>query len=77
MDASHVPAAVAHEFSRRAASPDQLRDTPHGLACFASNLAVNISSTEVRAALLRGERPDSLIPCGVLDYIKLHHLYKY
>lgn len=76
MDASHVPADVLQEFARRGATPEQIRATPHGLTCFASNLAVNISSTEVRAALLRGERPDALIPATVLDYIKLHHLYQ-
>jgi nicotinate-nucleotide adenylyltransferase len=77
MDSAQVPAAVAREFARRAASPEQLRATPHGLTYFATNLAVDISSTEVRAALRRGEQPDSLIPFGVLDYIKLHHLYQH
>jgi nicotinate-nucleotide adenylyltransferase len=76
IDAAHVPSEVAREFSRRAASPQQIRATPDGLAYFATNLAVDVSSTEVRDALLRGEQPDSLIPSGVLDYIKLHHLYR-
>jgi nicotinate-nucleotide adenylyltransferase len=39
-------------------------------------LAVDISATEVRAALERGERPASLVPHEVLDYIQQHHLYK-
>lgn len=76
MNASHVPAAVAREFARRAASPEQIRTTPHGLTYFAPNLSVDISATEVRAMLGRGEEPDSLIPAAVLDYIKLHHLYR-
>jgi nicotinate-nucleotide adenylyltransferase len=76
VDPAHVPADVAREFGRRAASPEQIRATPQGLAYFATNLAVDISSTEVRAALLRGDQPHSLIPSGVLDYIKLHHLYR-
>jgi nicotinate-nucleotide adenylyltransferase len=76
IDAVHVPAEVAREFARRTATPDQIRTTPHGLTYFASNLAVDVSATELRAALLRGEQPDSLIPSGVLDYIKLHHLYR-
>jgi nicotinate-nucleotide adenylyltransferase len=71
-----VPAEVAHELTRRAASPGQIRATPSGLAYFATNLAVDVSSTEVRDALTRDEQPDSLIPSGVLDYIKLHHLYR-
>jgi nicotinate-nucleotide adenylyltransferase len=76
MDMAHVPSQVMHEFHKRSASPDQIRNSPAGLMYFAGNLAVDISSTEVRAALLRGEQPDSLIPAGVLDYIKLHHLYR-
>lgn len=76
VDASHVPAAVAHEFARRAGTPAQLRASAHGLTYFASDLAVDISATEIRAALHRGERPDSLAPHGVLDYIEQHHLYK-
>jgi nicotinate-nucleotide adenylyltransferase len=76
VDSLHVPAEVEREFSRRAASPEQIRATPRGLAYFAKNLAVDVSSTEVRDALTRGEQPDSLIPSGVLDYIKLHHLYR-
>jgi nicotinate-nucleotide adenylyltransferase len=76
VDATQMPADVAREFSRRAATPEQLRNTPHGLTCLATNLAVDVSATEIRALLLRGERPDSLMPPGVLDYIKLHHLYR-
>jgi nicotinate-nucleotide adenylyltransferase len=76
MDDTHVPAAVAREFTRRAASPEQIRGAPHGLTYFAANLCVDISSSQVRAMLGRGEQPDSLIPAAVLDYIKLHHLYR-
>jgi nicotinate-nucleotide adenylyltransferase len=76
VDSAHMPAEVAREFERRAATPRQIRETPHGLTYFASDLAVDISATEVRAALQRGEQPDSLIPPVVLDYIKLHHLYQ-
>lgn len=76
IDALHLPADVAHEFTRRAGTPDQIRNTPHGLTCLASNLAVDVSSTEIRSALQRGERPASLIPARVLDYIEQHHLYK-
>jgi nicotinate-nucleotide adenylyltransferase len=76
MDASHLPAAVAREFGRRSGTPEQIRNTPHGLTYLASNLAVDVSATEIRQALQRGERPDSLIPARVLDYIEQHHLYK-
>lgn len=73
---SRIPSAVVREFSRRAATPGQIRDTPHGLTYLASNLAVDISATQIRNALQRGERPESQIPPGVLDYIEQHHLYQ-
>lgn len=76
IDAMHLPADVAHEFTRRAGTPEQIRNTPHGLSYLASNLAVDVSSTEIRSALQRGERPEAQIPAGVLDYIEQHHLYK-
>jgi nicotinate-nucleotide adenylyltransferase len=67
---------VAHEIARRTATPDQIRATPHGLMFFAANLAIDVSSTQIRTALHSGDQPDSLIPHGVLDYIKQHHLYR-
>lgn len=73
---SRIPAIVAREFSRRAATPDQIRCAPHGLTCLASSLAVDISATQIRSALQRGERPRSQIPPRVLDYIEQHHLYQ-
>jgi nicotinate-nucleotide adenylyltransferase len=42
----------------------------------ALNLAIDVSATEIRAALARGERPEKLLPAPVLDYIEQHHLYK-
>ncbi|HJV79504.1 nicotinate-nucleotide adenylyltransferase [Noviherbaspirillum sp.] len=75
MDSAHVPAEVGREFARRDATPQQIRETSHGLTTIATNLAVDISATHIRAALERGERADALIPPGVLDYIKQHHLY--
>jgi nicotinate-nucleotide adenylyltransferase len=76
IDAADLAVEVSREFARRLATPEQIRNTPHGLAYLASNLAVDISATEIRAALQRGERPDALIPAGVLDYIRSHHLYE-
>ena len=76
LEAEHVPAAVTDEFRRREASAELIRTTPHGRGCLAPGLAVDISSTEIRAALQRGERPESLIPAGVLDYIEQQHLYR-
>ncbi|KAF3999967.1 nicotinate-nucleotide adenylyltransferase [Glaciimonas immobilis] len=76
LDASQVPPEVTREFTRRAATPEQIRQSPHGLTYLAENLFVDISATKIRAALHSGNRPDSLIPAVVLDYIEQHHLYK-
>lgn len=75
IDATHLTEEVGREFARREATPQQIRKTPHGLTYLATNLAVNISATQIRAALEYGKHADSLIPPGVLDYIKQHHLY--
>jgi nicotinate-nucleotide adenylyltransferase len=66
---------VAREFLRRAATPEQMRNTPNGLTCLASNLALDVSATEIRAALQEGRVPAQLPP-RVLDYIQQHHLYQ-
>lgn len=76
VNAAQVPAAVADQFARRKGTLEQIHAAPHGLAYLAANLAVDVSSTAIRAALLRGERPGSLLPGGVLDYIQQHHLYQ-
>jgi nicotinate-nucleotide adenylyltransferase len=79
IDGSHLPAVVAREFRRRAATPEQIRNASHGLTYLASNLHIDVSATAIRAAMQRGERPESLkslIPGGVLDYIEQHHLYR-
>lgn len=76
MDDSQVPEQVAREFARRDAAPERIRGTASGLTCLAKNLALDISATEIRAAIRRGETPDLLVPPRVLDYIELHHLYK-
>lgn len=75
-DTAAIPDAVKREFSRRAATPAQLRATPHGLACIASGLAWDVSSTALRDTLARGGNPGSLLPAPVLDYIERHHLYR-
>ncbi|MGN6388819.1 MAG: nicotinate-nucleotide adenylyltransferase [Burkholderiaceae bacterium] len=75
-DTAAMPDAVKREFSRRAATPAQLRATPHGLACIASGLAWDVSSTALRDTLARGGNPGSLLPAPVLDYIERHHLYR-
>ena len=76
MDEAHVPAQVAEEVVRRIGTVERIRESAHGLSHLANDLAVDISATQIRAALQRGERVDALIPPRVLDYIKQHHLYQ-
>jgi nicotinate-nucleotide adenylyltransferase len=71
-----LPAAVASELQQRRGSLEQLRNTPSGHAYLAQTLDVDISATQVRAALQRGEKANSLISPVVLDYIQQHNLYK-
>nr|WP_233411050.1 nicotinate-nucleotide adenylyltransferase [Rugamonas sp. CCM 8940] len=71
-----LPAAVASEFSARLNSIEQIRNTPHGLTYLAQDFAVDISATQIRAALQRGDKANSLIAPLVLDYIEQHNLYK-
>ena len=68
--------AVADEFARRLGSLEQIRSTPHGLTYLAQDFAVDISATQIRAALQRGDTPNPLVAPVVLDYIEQHHLYK-
>ncbi len=75
IDSAQLAPEVAREFSRRTATPEQMRSTPNGLCCLASNLAIDISATEIRAALQEGSRPSQLAP-RVLDYIQQNQLYE-
>ena len=71
-----LPAAVAEELEKRRSSIEQLRSAPSGKVYLAEALAVDISATQIRTALQRGEMPNSLISPVVLDYIQQHKLYK-
>jgi nicotinate-nucleotide adenylyltransferase len=75
-DLASLPPAIQQAFSSRLGTPQQIRNTPHGLTYLAQDFAVDISATQIRAALQRGELADSLIPPLVLDYIEQHNLYK-
>lgn len=76
MDARLVPELVMQEFTRRASTEKEIRTTSHGKSYLASDLNVDISSSEIRSLLQRGATPASLIPTRVLDYIEQHHLYQ-
>ena len=73
---SQLPPEIAREFVRRTASAEQMRNTPNGLTYLASNLAIDVSATDIRAALQSGQPLSSQVPPRVLDYIQQHHLYQ-
>ena len=76
IDGEQVSAPVREVFASRNGSVADIRDQAHGLSYLAHDLAIDISATEIRAQLLRNQRPEKLVPAGVLDYIEQHNLYK-
>ncbi|MFC5549689.1 nicotinate-nucleotide adenylyltransferase [Massilia aerilata] len=84
LDAAFLPPAVARELAPRLATPEEVRESKAGRVCLAHTLAVDISATELRAALHAGaaadaterKKPGALLAPQVLDYIQQHNLYK-
>ena len=71
-----LPPLVAQELSARLATPDTVRLLAHGKVCLAPTLDVDLSSSQLRAALQSGADASALGMAQVLDYIQQHHLYK-
>jgi nicotinate-nucleotide adenylyltransferase len=76
IDDAALDKAVAGQITRRLASADQLRQTPSGLVCIATQLALDVSSTTIREAIAGSGDAADLLPGPVLDYIQQHHLYQ-
>jgi len=82
LDDAALSPAVAAELAQRRASFDDVRTSPAGKVCMAHTLAVDISATQVRAALHATPGTDklpnlsALVAPQVLDYIQQHNLYK-
>jgi nicotinate-nucleotide adenylyltransferase len=82
LDAAALPPAVAHELAQRAGTYEEVRASKAGRVCLAHTLAVDISATEVRAALRADAdanvraKVSALLAPQVLDYIQQHNLYK-
>ncbi|MGO4475606.1 nicotinate-nucleotide adenylyltransferase [Massilia sp. 2TAF26] len=78
LDAAFLPPAVAQELTPRLATPEEVRASKAGKVCLAHTLAVDISATEVRAALKDNapSKVSALLAPQVLDYIQQHNLYK-
>jgi nicotinate-nucleotide adenylyltransferase len=92
LDNAGLPPAVAAELARRESTAEQVRASPAGRVCLAHTLAVDISATEVRAALKNSVKSGTVNEANadakaatkagaclapqVLDYIQQHNLYK-
>lgn len=78
LDAAALPPAVAAALAPRLATPEEVRASKAGRVCLAHTLAVDISATEIRAALKENAaaKVSALLAPQVLDYIQQHHLYK-
>lgn len=76
MEEAALDKAVAAQINRRLASADQLRETPSGLVCIATQLALAVSSTTIRKAIAQNDNTEGMLPGPVLDYIQQHHLYQ-
>lgn len=69
-----LPAAVAEELAHRARVPLE-GHAAGGLFRFAMP-AMDISASAIRATLAQGRDASILLPQGILDYIRQHHLYE-
>ncbi len=76
LDDAGLPPAVAAQLAQRKATPALVRASPAGRVVLAHTLAVDISATQVRAALRAGGDAESCLAPQVLDYIQQHNLYK-
>jgi nicotinate-nucleotide adenylyltransferase len=74
--AEQLPPAVAYELAQRIGTAEEVRAAPNGRVCVAHTLAVDISATQVRAAIRQENNANGLVAPAVLDYIQQHHLYK-
>ncbi|SPB17615.1 nicotinic acid mononucleotide adenylyltransferase [Caballeronia novacaledonica] len=78
-DVSTLPAAVAAQTARRAASPETLQASPHGHVLIDETLLLDVSATAIReAARTMTDEHDARaqVPPAVWDYIVQHHLYQ-
>lgn len=55
---------------------DALPDAPAGTIVFFGMPPVPVSATALRRQLANGDAPAELVPPRVLDYIRMHHLYR-
>ena len=77
-----VPLEVADEWSRRGGNAAALNGAPSGRSFLLAGLDLDVSATDIRAALAdpavgaNSGLPGRLVPPAVLDYIEANHLYR-
>lgn len=76
LNMDQAPVAVAAQVAQRQGSRAQILASAHGLIHLLPDLAINISSTAIRAVLREGQTAVPELPSAVLDYIQHHHLYQ-
>ncbi len=87
-DVADLPVAVAEAWSARAGDAEALRSAPAGRSFLLEGLLLEVSATDIRAALasnaVANDAVDDvtraslgrLVPSAVLDYIQANHLYR-
>jgi nicotinate-nucleotide adenylyltransferase len=73
IDLADLPPPVERFLNERGCQA--LPDTPAGSIVLFQMPPVAVSATGVRAQLARGDMPGELLPPGVPEYIRQHHLY--
>jgi nicotinate-nucleotide adenylyltransferase len=69
------PELTEHWQQRKVSDPQQIREQQSGLIYYLSDVALPISSTDIRTQLREGNAPSS-VPNVVLEYIQQHRLYQ-
>jgi nicotinate-nucleotide adenylyltransferase len=80
-DVHALPPDVSTAWSSRLADAAALHAQASGRSYLLEDLALDISATDIRAALASGEasaleESSRLVPSAVLDYIRANHLYR-
>jgi nicotinate-nucleotide adenylyltransferase len=79
-DVGALPATVARSWTARAGDASAMRAAPAGRSFLLEGLSLDVSATDIRAALATHATSSAplerLVPAPVLDYIRVNHLYR-
>ena len=76
LDVQSMHSLLRPEYEARRVEPSALAATPCGRIAMFPLSPLDVSATDLRARLARGERPTELLPPEVLAYIDSHRLYR-